>query len=789
MPDNKINLEIGIDDAQRSLQTLKSEAASLRAELQQIGNTLGTAPSSQGAAQFFQTAQRLSTVESVIASSTSVGMGAAAQAGAMPFQRQVTMRSVADPQGILNVLQNAGVSQQGLSAASLYLANGRIPVASGASFNPEAYVQSVLAASTQAGGGGATVPPWSGGYGGFPGQGGGFYGPGGAPPNYGGASPITGGAGGWVWGQGGFFQGVSNPFNAQMLRGFAYTLGQTGTEVMDLQTQAILTGRADLMGYARAGGSLVGGIGGALIGGLFGGPFGGYLGANVGMQFGGAAGGWMFASEQARLNAVDSMHTFVNTFGVRAGGYSTTARVLRMEDIASNNGPWWLNALHLNPFGVNAEEVTKGYTSVSEALVAGGINPFQRVGNRVYGGERWGAAMEALDQGYGAAMRGGVQGIVGGYAGLGIGMILSQGIGREQLGEAITRRAYTYFRDQGTEVLKGLAPVFGSLTSTGGNIVDILSHFGVTKTLQYERLSNDQFRAEVEYDDLMRVSIGTQSLRRTQRLAATGARGVAARETRLFEDEIGLYDSLPGGRDSLVRAETNARRREALLQSYEEADITGYGIPQAHLSGARARAELLPFSPSNRFALDLRQIELSGRQANVLQQRMESLRKSGDLSEAEELRLTQRIESLHTMEAAGVAGLTEGYENRLPAYAAGRPNFFAWLSSNTLAAMRMNELGLPIRSFGAVNGRQMADQETFARSLYSGDVGPRSRTQAMNADPSVVDLLARILSAIERGGESGKGAFTRRNEEVGSMHAHLSRHDLGEGDLYRNSGN
>src|SRR5689334_9299859 len=97
---NRVDIDLGIDAAQRNLQTLKSEAAALRAELQEIGSVLGSNPSAQGAAQFFQTAQRLSTVESVINSSATVGVAAAATAGASPFGRNIVMRSVADPQGI-----------------------------------------------------------------------------------------------------------------------------------------------------------------------------------------------------------------------------------------------------------------------------------------------------------------------------------------------------------------------------------------------------------------------------------------------------------------------------------------------------------------------------------------------------------------------------------------------------------------------------------------------------------------------------------------------------------------
>lgn len=978
MPDNKINLEIGIDDAQRSLQTLKSEAASLRAELQQIGNTLGTAPSSQGAAQLFQTAQRLSTIESVIQSSATVGVAAAAEAGAASFGRGIVNRSVGDPQGILNTPTGAGISGPALSGAMLYLANGSVPMFSGA-FDPNAYVQSVLAAQSG---------PYSligqnlstaqlassqaalGGYAGFAQRYGrwedqqnvvAFMGrtmqPGGVAPS-GPSSPFYSPG---DFNNYGSYLLATGQFTPQQITQGRQAIGLAAvygsTQLLGAYTSAVTSGQPQPMAFGAAYGAMGGSLIGAVVGGaLFGNPL---VGAFAGGAIGSAGMNAIQAPYAARMQAAmtigpyaqqrgwdagalasgladragdinasfgrdpqgifDLRTRFENTlrhFGLYQGTDQTSAQDLsRVQAILGggylnsgvNMGAETLGRIadrFASHYGLLAPQIAEQYAHALSVVPSTGgnlvdmarsaglppvltmlredrpsYNPamlVQQFGLMQAGERRTGMLQSRAaigEAGYAisgfsgrpVSERGpefesyltGLQGVAGSLQGeLNVLERTPEGASsavaatkrallaqaQREIAESLNQRARGAVSDTltagqtrlaGAGVRMTGAALYGGTGDIEGAALNTLSQLDIEAgELQHEitnpnldfqtrqgmkqrlfAIQRDRMLIPVQARDtlLNRIS-GTAAVGQAQAGVGyqvalglgTGAqvRGAANASIMALSGEwAALQDQVQQGgmtfdqaqrvnlRMSQISSEMFAVQQQGIDAAYRKEDLAGYGLTSLRLSGERERANLLPFSPSNRFALDLRTMQANQQQLDVLTRRESELRSSGQLSPERQYELEQTRQGLLTQNAGMLADLTEDLPNRLPAYSAGRPNFFASLNSNTLGALRFAELGLPTRFAGAVNGGQMRLQESFVRDLYSGDVGPRSRTQAMNADPSVVDLLARILSAIERGGESGKGAFPRRNEEVGSMHAHLSRHDLGEGDLYRNSGN
>ncbi len=69
---DKIEIDLSIDGAQQKLEALRSQAATLKQELQSIGDTLSSKPSATNAAAFFGVANQLSAVNSTIGLSKGV---------------------------------------------------------------------------------------------------------------------------------------------------------------------------------------------------------------------------------------------------------------------------------------------------------------------------------------------------------------------------------------------------------------------------------------------------------------------------------------------------------------------------------------------------------------------------------------------------------------------------------------------------------------------------------------------------------------------------------------------
>jgi len=139
--------------------------------------------------------------------------------------------------------------------------------------------------------------------------------------------------------------------------------------------------------------------------------------------------------------------------------------------------------------------------------------------------------------------------------------------------------------------------------------------------------------------------------------------------------------------------------------------------------------------------------------------------------------MVQQMEGLQTANAQGIANLSEGFENRLPAMSAGRSRFFGRFNSLDGAAMNLAGLGHPSRAFGAMNGRQLQNQDDFVKAFAlpaNASVGVGSTTSAMN-NPQVVGLLERIARALE--GKNSGGS--RPGEARGKASGSIERADVG----------
>lgn len=202
-------------------------------------------------------------------------------------------------------------------------------------------------------------------------------------------------------------------------------------------------------------------------------------------------------------------------------------------------------------------------------------------------------------------------------------------------------------------------------------------------------------------------------------------------ETRL-KDRTNLTEeqesSLISERESLTT------RREQQRQTFRASDfdlgnIERFDLADVRLHTEQQRLQNLPFSPGDVFANSVG--ILRNNQAQI--GRLTAYLRQPDLSEQERLQRTQQIGQLEVENSRNYALLTDGVENRIPALAAGRPSMSGLFDSQQLAALAVFRVGSPIRTWGAINGRQAAEQNAYAHAL-AGDmsIGPRSRTQNLN---------------------------------------------------------
>ena len=486
-------------------------------------------------------------------------------------------------------------------------------------------------------------------------------------------------------------------------------------------------------------------------------------------------------------------------FGVFPGSprAASMTRLGKMSGYINSRVP---DALAMDDYGKDAGATLSG---VSSGLFQGGIDPFsagEGFDSGVYypfdrniGGINGRQMMERSKGSFRNGQRGQsaigggfslVQGLVQG----GIGAIESQPRrykSDETLAETYTRRLGTLFGNEAPEVSKQIAPIFGSLPETGGNVADILTRFGAQNTSTFLRIHNDKLESSVDPMVLARTSAAIRGSERDAHIGGLQARGSGAALTSAYTRESESIASLPDGKDSEAYAEAQAKRRDAGRLAFDQKSIESYGLPMTKLQGERERAELLPFSPGNLFRLDIKSILLNKQRIGQLSGYMNERRASGQLSEQEELDLTTKIESSKTAQARDIAELGEGFINKLPSMSAGSPSFSGRLTSYSAAAAQLALMGSPIRGFGASNGRQLQSQDAFVEALgaSNGDIAPRSRTSGLNSagadNGQVVSLLARAVEALERISGGGGGDSSRPGEVAGNAYSAIASRNIG----------
>jgi hypothetical protein len=792
MASKKLDIEIGGESAIRVLDMLEAKAAALQNTLQGLASTLGTGTSGPSdRAQFFGTLEQLGSVQGAInaaRSSVTAGtnitrenlMGAAA-GGSAAFGTAVRNKMVADPQGIFNQAQGAGVSGSALGAVVQQLADGRVPYIPGSASSSAVVAQVVQSVQS------AQNNPFA------------------LMPQGGSSSPI------------GNFSGVGNPAVARYFAGpggqfdagnAAYMarlnqpapganyMAQAGAGIaigaasafagntLDYRSNQILNGGGSVMDRARAGFS----AGGALIGaglGAFAGPPGMAIGAAIVGNLSGSLGSYLAAPMQ---NAVNTM-TAQMPLAVAAGftlnerspaGVSPRWRQGRFSSLSEElNQKLFGNG----PGNISSSQIAGAWSAISDGMVAGGSNPFQKASS----GYVYGASPDAVAAAEHRAHAPGGAGLNAMNSAAEV-LVRQYGFGKEQTGEMYTRRLSRLFGGYGDgdalkEASKTVGSIFATLPETGGNPADVLKQFGPSKTALFMRIQNEDLKSQVSLKELSRVSALTRGAQRDASIGSLQARGSGAASEAAYRREMAAYATLPGGDKSMVYAEVAAKARSAGQTAFEQAGVGAFGIPMAHLAGERERLAVLPFSPGNRFANDLRTIALDNKEIKRVGSYMAQRRKSGQLSEDEELSLTQRLEGLETSKAYGIASLSSGMENRLPALSAGKGRRFDMFNSTQLASLALYKIHSPIRDFGSINGQQKQEQDEFLNGFHVRQTGPRSRTQGINNASSsdrVETLLERIANALERGG-SQVGRASRPGEIAGAAAGALAQRNVGNG--------
>ena len=189
----------------------------------------------------------------------------------------------------------------------------------------------------------------------------------------------------------------------------------------------------------------------------------------------------------------------------------------------------------------------------------------------------------------------------------------------------------------------------------------------------------------------------------------------------------------------------------------------------------------MPFAPANVLKLSLQTAKLDGQEIGRLDAYVAKRRKSGDLSEQEELELAGRRESLLTDQARVETLASEGYKERLPAMMVNVPGRVAgrfttpMMAANNLAMMGVHN----IRAFGAANGREMHEQDAVFNDVGGAPGRASSRTAgtSMTGGDSgrIASLLEQILNALKQNG--GRGG--RASEALGQAGAALGRTQFG----------
>lgn len=339
----------------------------------------------------------------------------------------------------------------------------------------------------------------------------------------------------------------------------------------------------------------------------------------------------------------------------------------------------------------------------------------------------------------------------------------------EEFAKWVTGNISSRYGTKVDEITKMIAPVFGSLPETGGNLADILLKFGAGTTYRYlEGLTPFGEKPQIVAGDLMHSSAQIRGDERRAKLGSLGFRGVGKTVGSALEDQMRDIAAVPGGEDSEAYGVARQKRKGAMVQEFDEEDATGYEMTMTRYEGMRSRAKLLPYSPGVGYAYALRGIGMRSTRLRTLESRRDRLRKEGTLSERDELSFAQQEESLQTANAQDVAMLSEGMEDRMPVMSAGTPGGFRKFDSMSLAAYHLAMMASPMRRFGAVSGRQAREQDEFVSAF----VGHPNRPHSPNMMDSAESLAAlKEIAGLLRQAVYGRGSYERNNGMAGDLNS------------------
>ncbi len=286
---------------------------------------------------------------------------------------------------------------------------------------------------------------------------------------------------------------------------------------------------------------------------------------------------------------------------------------------------------------------------------------------------------------------------------------------------------------------------------------------GASDTLAYLRIHSSSLDSSVSPETLSAVAGASGANRRAGAIGALQPLGSGRAQAMAFAAEGANIAQLPGGVDSLAYRQAYAGFRGARMEAFGQETMNGFGLRDLALQGQQQRQQYMPFAPGNIFATSLGIIANNRGQIG----RIQGMLGNSDLSEQERYGLESQRQGLLTENARNVGMLSEGFENRLPALAAGRPAFMGRYNSAMGAAINLGRIGSPVRAYGAYGGDQARQQDAFVRGLggdFAGATAPYSRTQDMNATNGI---LERILHAITAQGGGGNVAHNRPTEDYG----------------------
>lgn len=729
--------------ARREVEALRAEVQRLNQELLRAGQALASNPSPANGASFFQTAQRLSVAQGNldnISGSAQPNYGAQSNAGA--FARAAAPATVQQQLGnavaAAQFIQNSALPANVQYAALNMMSGGSIPVWRNQpqatmmlpTLNmPQATMMMPTLNMPQA----TMMMPSS------PAMAFGGYGMMGALPAYGGIGMPS-----YNW-------------NSQQ-RGMAYgALAIAGVSAlaggMSQWASNTVSGQLDPMAmagiYGQSGGAIIGELAGMLATPTAPGA-GAMTGALAGGMLGNAAGQMAMAPYMMRRSMMSSVEPIVGLLSNIPHSNLSSALLGTATSYPRGTNPlmgWNIPYRDATPDGLSgiARQISmEGKSDSQRALISAGLY----TGTDIISGVQMSAAFGS---------------IAGGMYESGSHPILADVWAKERTANLARRYGINT-----PQIAQSAARVFAASSRFDGNKTDLLMEFGAaavgyaSQAVGGRALDERQLQA---YGDVQ------SSLYRAN-VAGMQARGSGFGAAAQFQQAMNALSALPGGANSQAYAEASQRMRNARFEGFRQQDIMSFGIPMIHAQGELERTMMLPFAPGNVMGRQLDISRMANRQAGILERRLNTER--GNLSEEQEAQMTQQIEMLKTTAVRGIAMLSEGFENRLPALSAGRTAMFGRLNSFQMAAMAVR--GTPMRGFGAADGGQLKEQDAFF-----SDVGRSfSSTSAVNAGGSVTSLLSRIATSLERMESKGGSGSTRPSEMNGQAAGALYGKRLGQ---------